>query len=358
MTPAAADVVVAEIARSLTLDGEAIERRLLHVLADAGWDRDRARSLVGKALRPAAGRLLQACRLASERSVHPPSGVTSLLPAFRAWGEIQDADVAAGRVYGAFSSYMNTRDGDLWRAITERADRARKEALLTYAKGDTSSAEAGTTLGRIAADGWVRAAVLGSQATFADFRVAATGPDTFGGTVAGAGWEAYGRPVVAGYWHVEIQDGGSWREKDGPRVVAVGMANAVLRGLGGRGLLIERIPDPDRPESHVTDPGVAAIRAGRVSFRTQDGILTAYVPRVLELPAVPVGTFEIKHLTLAGLGHDGAKRVLEDLVRTHRYHYVGADAKKRETPGRAIARTKDGRVKWIQPDPFARTPAG
>lgn len=83
----------------------------------------------------------------------------------------------------------------------------------------------------------------------------------------------------------------------------------------------------------------------RTSFGSGYGATPTY------MRAVPLGDFFVKHVTRAE-GAPTMNDYLDMLTRSHGYRY--ATGSKSDAVGNEIGRAKNGAIKWISPDPFAK----
>lgn len=316
-----------EIARSY-IDGEAVGRTLQRALQQQGWSEDQVDRLLSKGLREAAYQLLVAFRDVAQSPEPAPENP------LREYAEVQDANGASARIYGAFSPSMGSREGAVWSDTERLAREARYKALRLYAQraDDLDTPPLDLT--------WVVLAVLGTQGDGGptDFQLHSYLPQA--GKAIGSYSFGHTRVLAIGYTWATL-------ESSGPGIVGSlrvhlhARMNLVLTDVANRGLYpFKATASADIPEDFTIDRGPDQLLHASFGRRHPGGAI------------VPVQVEVLRQARQEDLGNYDRDRIVSELFNKHGYTRGGPDSQKR-IAHKVVAYTKDRRIKWIKPDPFA-----
>ena len=338
---------------------------VLRERAPAHFDR-RLRAFVGTAVSTYAAAVIREIAEESERIRMLLRGSSNVDRKLDAAARAQDLASLAMRTYSRAAMYMRSNTSSNFDKTQDVAKEARTYALSEYAKKAGGSDE----WNRLAEEGAIARAVLGTETT-ARIRDALAAEDftipQFRGihavtalVLARAGADyTFGPPILVGYTYPRV-DGDRYAT---PRAVARATVYAVLHTPTGGGLV--------RDTDNADDAFLNKIRAGGFEIENDDrgrygefpmiilkthlGGSYGYGGQSVARALVPVGNYAIRHVSREDVG---SGRTLDDyldvLTRSHGYTYTyGA---KKDAVGKQIGRMKSGSgIKWISPDPFAKS---
>lgn len=274
----------------------------------------------------------------------------------RAAAEAQDLDALATRVYSRGAAYVTSASTSGYDTARRVAAEGVKYALTAYAKNSHTNEFQGYV-----EDGLIAESVLGTMPTFQLRNALEKGAfkvTHFGGIHQNTAvtldpmqdGTPFSPPVLIGWAYPAVE------EKNG-HVQAVARATlfAILPYREHTGLLREQ---GDERAVRLLNTGAFKIENdefGRVFGYPAMVLRMTYGSGYMSTPTymriVPLGSFVVKHVTRDEVGAQAMNDYAEMLMRVGYRTSYGA---KKDATGPSIGKGKDGYVKWLSPDPFAR----